>query len=149
MIARLLLALGIALAAAGPAIAVNPDEVLSDPALEERARQISKGLRCVVCQNQSIDDSEAGIARDMRLLVRERLQAGETDAEVRDYLVQRYGEFVLLRPSFGPHTLVLWIAPALFVGAGVIVLFRRKAAPASSDRLDAEEERALQRALND
>lgn len=149
MIVRILSAMLLAFALTTPALAANPDEVLSDPALEERARQISKGLRCVVCQNQSIDDSEAGIARDMRLLVRERLVAGETDAEVRDYLVQRYGEFVLLRPSFGWHTLALWIAPALFVLAGLVVLVRRKAVPATDDRLNAEEEQALQQALSD
>ena len=97
---------------------MNPDEVLSDPALEERARQLSRGLRCVVCQNQSIDDSDADLARDMRLVVRSRLSAGDTDAQVRDYLVARYGEFVLLRPPLAAHTIALWATPMLLLGAG-------------------------------
>ena len=131
-----------------PALAVNPDEVLSDPALEERARQLSKGLRCVVCQNQSIDDSDAGLARDMRVLVRERLEAGDTDREVRDYLVGRYGEFVLLRPPVSAGTVLLWGAPALFVlGGGLVVWRRRAAAPREPERLSADEERALAAAL--
>ena len=140
------------LALSTPALAVNPDEVLSDPALEERARQLSRGLRCVVCQNQSIDDSDADLARDMRLLVRERLTAGDTDDEVRDYLVARYGAFVLLRPEFGAHTLALWAAPALFVVAGGVVLWRRRRASArdsnasgESETLSEEEERELAR----
>jgi cytochrome c-type biogenesis protein CcmH len=96
-----------------PAHAVQPDEVLKDPALEQRARRISADLRCLVCQNQSIDDSDAPLARDLRVLVRERLQGGATDEAVRDFVVQRYGEFVLLRPVFGPHTLLLWMAPVV------------------------------------
>jgi cytochrome c-type biogenesis protein CcmH len=96
-----------------PALAVEPDEVLDDPALEARARDISKELRCVVCQNQSIDDSRADIARDMRLLVRERLVAGDTDIQVVDHLVARYGDYVLLRPPFQTNTLALWIGPPL------------------------------------
>ena len=94
-----------------PALAVQPDEILPDPGLEARARAISAGLRCLVCQNQSIDDSDAPLARDLRLLVRERLQAGDSDAAVESYLVQRYGEFVLLKPPFGWHTLLLWAMP--------------------------------------
>lgn len=97
----------------GPAQAVEPDEVLGDPVLETRARELSKGLRCVVCQNQSIDDSNADIARDMRLLVRERLVAGDTDGQVVDYMVARYGDYVLLRPPFQANTLALWIGPPL------------------------------------
>lgn len=110
------------------AIAVEPGEVLSDPALEARARALSKELRCMVCQNQSIDDSEAPLARDLRMLVRERLQAGESDRHVIDFLVARYGEFVLLRPRFSWHTALLWLGPAamLIIGAcGIIVLARR------------------------
>ncbi|MGE5778143.1 MAG: cytochrome c-type biogenesis protein [Hyphomicrobiales bacterium] len=110
------------------AIAVEPGEVLSDPALEARARALSKELRCMVCQNQSIDDSEAPLARDLRMLVRERLQAGESDRHVIDFLVARYGEFVLLRPRFSWHTALLWLGPAamLAIGAcGIIVLARR------------------------
>src|SRR4029450_652410 len=98
------------------AIAVEPGEVLSDPALEARARALSKELRCMVCQNQSIDDSEAPLARDLRMLVRERLQAGESDRHVIDFLVVRYGEFVLLRPRFSWHTALLWLCPAGMVG---------------------------------
>ena len=97
---------------AAPAFAVEPDEVLSDPVLEVRARALSKELRCMVCQNQSIDDSEAPLARDLRILVRERLQAGDSDRQVIDFLVARYGEFVLLRPRFSSHTALLWLGPA-------------------------------------
>src|SRR6266550_5808484 len=110
------------------AIAVEPNEVLTDPALEARARVLSKELRCMVCQNQSIDDSEAPLARDLRILVRERLQAGDSDRQVIDFLVARYGEFVLLRPRFSWHTAVLWLGPAamlLIGGCAVLVLARR------------------------
>ena len=113
---------------AAPAFAVEPDEVLSDPALEVRARTLSKELRCMVCQNQSIDDSEAPLARDLRILVRERLQAGDSDRQVIDFLVARYGEFVLLRPRFSWHTAVLWLGPAamlLIGGCAVLVLAHR------------------------
>src|SRR5438309_148051 len=101
------------------ALAVQPDEVLSDAGLETRARALSRELRCMVCQNQSIDDSDAPLARDLRVLVRERLQAGDTDQQVIDFLTARYGEFVLLRPRFSWHTAVLWLGPAamLLVGA--------------------------------
>src|SRR5256885_9903343 len=94
------------------AFAVQPDEVLPDPALELRARALSKELRCMVCQNQSIDDSDAPLARDLRILLRERLRTGDTDQQVLDFLVTRYGEFVLLRPPFSSHTAVLWLTPA-------------------------------------
>ena len=108
----------------GSTYAVQPDEVLDDPALEARAREISAGLRCLVCQNQSIDDSDAPLAKDLRVLVRERLTAGDSDSEVVQYLVDRYGEFVLLKPRFGLHTLILWVgAPLLFV-IGIFVLWR-------------------------
>jgi cytochrome c-type biogenesis protein CcmH len=118
-----------ALLAAPSALAVQPDEILPDPALEARARALSRELRCMVCQNQSIDDSDAPLARDLRILVRERLKAGDSDGQVLDFLTARYGEFVLLRPRFGWDTAVLWLAPAvvLAVGAfGLIVLMRRR-----------------------
>jgi cytochrome c-type biogenesis protein CcmH len=118
----------LALVALSPAIAVGPDEVLSDAALEARARALSKELRCMVCQNQSIDDSDAPLAHDLRVLVRERLQAGESDQQVIDFLVARYGEFVLLRPRFSWHTALLWLAPAamlLIGGCALLVLARR------------------------
>jgi cytochrome c-type biogenesis protein CcmH len=118
----------IALAApAGTAQAVLPDEVLDDPALEARARAISTELRCVVCQNQSIDDSDAEIARDLRLLVRERLVSGDSDEQVVNYIVARYGDFVLLRPPWQPNTYSLWLAPPLmaFVIATLAVMFFR------------------------
>lgn len=108
-----------------PAFAVNPDERLADPALEERAREISKELRCLQCQNQSIDDSDAGYAKDMRLLVRERLQAGDSDQAVLDYVVDRYGEFALLRPKFSWQNFALWFGPAfVFAVAALLILAR-------------------------
>jgi cytochrome c-type biogenesis protein CcmH len=107
---------------AASAHAVQPEEMLNDPRLEQRARELSQELRCLVCQNQSIDDSNAPLAKDLRLLVRERLKAGDSNPQVIDYLVARYGEFVLLKPRFGWHTLVLWIAPALVLLAGCIGL---------------------------
>ncbi|MGE0714685.1 MAG: cytochrome c-type biogenesis protein [Alphaproteobacteria bacterium] len=115
------------------AAAVEPGERLADPALEARARALSRELRCLVCQNQSIDDSSAPLARDLRLLVRERLQAGDDAAAVKDYLVARYGDFVLLRPPVKPETWALWAAPPLVLAAGAVVLFaafrrRRRAA---------------------
>ncbi|MDD9876636.1 MAG: cytochrome c-type biogenesis protein CcmH [Magnetovibrio sp.] len=124
------LVLILALAVAdGPAMAVNPSEVLADPLLEKRAREISKGLRCVVCQNQSIDDSDATLARDLRVLVRERLVAGDSDQDVVDYVVSRYGEFVLLKPPFKFATAVLWVGPAVIVLAALAAMaafFRRQ-----------------------
>lgn len=120
----LLIALLLAMSFAAPAVvAVQPDEVLSDAALEVRARALSKELRCMVCQNQSIDDSDAPLARDLRILVRERLQAGDSDREVIDFLVARYGEFVLLNPRFSGHTALLWVAPAALLLIGGVVLF--------------------------
>ena len=106
--------------AAVSAGAVNPDEMLDDPALEARAREISKGLRCLVCQNQSIDDSDADLARDLRVLVRERLVSGDSDGQVIDYVVSRYGDFVRLRPPFKAPTYALWLGPALIGGAGLL-----------------------------
>jgi cytochrome c-type biogenesis protein CcmH len=141
---RFVLALIAALVLGGPVFAVQPDEVLKDPALEKRAREISAGLRCLVCQNQSIDDSDAQLAKDLRLLVRERLVAGDTNQEVESFLVQRYGEFVLLKPTFGRHTLLLWLTPALVLilgGIGAYAAMRRRPRPAAA--LDAEEQKAL------
>jgi len=150
---RLLFALAMICALVGSAYAVRPDEVLDDPVLEQRARAISGELRCLVCQNQSIDDSEAELARDLRLLVRERLVEGDTDQEVFDYIVARYGEFVLLRPVFEAHTLVLWIAaPAvLLVGAGALIvgMRRRRADEAEGEGLTAEERAALEQLSKD
>jgi len=115
-----------------PARAVQPDEVLSDARLEARARQISGGLRCLVCQNQSIDDSNAPLARDLRLLVRERLNAGDSDAAVMSYVVQRYGDFVLLRPPLNVGTIVLWLAPLLLLFAAALFAVRQFRGAASS-----------------
>ncbi len=119
---------------AAPALAVQPDEILDDPALEERARELSAGLRCLVCRNESIDESNADLARDLRLLVRERLVAGDSNTEVIDFIVDRYGEYVLLRPTATGSNLILWIAgPAMLVAglgiAGVYLRRRERAAP--------------------
>jgi len=114
------------------AFAVQPDEILPDAKLELRARELSKHLRCMVCQNQSIDDSDASLARDLRILVRERLQAGDSDQQVLDFLTARYGEFVLLRPRFSLHTALLWLTPIgllLVGGFGLFALSRRRAGP--------------------
>ncbi len=112
---------------AGNARAVMPDEVLADPVLEARARNLSQDLRCLVCQNQSIDDSSAPLAKDLRVIVRERLTAGDTDEQVIDYLVARYGNYVLLKPPFQGDTLFLWIGPAVFLiaAAGICALYFR------------------------
>jgi cytochrome c-type biogenesis protein CcmH len=140
----LALAAGIALPL--PAAALQPDELLDDPALEERARDISAGLRCLVCRNESIDESNAELARDMRLLVRERLTAGDTDAEVVAFITDRYGEYVLLNPPATGSTLLLWGAPLalLLLGAGVAVahVSRQRAAP-PAEALSPEEEARL------
>jgi cytochrome c-type biogenesis protein CcmH len=125
---RLLAAL-IALCVTAPALALQPDEILPDPALEMRARELSKELRCMVCQNQSIDDSDAPLARDLRLLVRERLKAGDSDRQVLDFLVARYGEFVLLRPPFNWHTALLWLLGPLALLAAASGLFRMMRRP--------------------
>ena len=151
MMRRLLLAAAFVVAAF-PAFAVNPDEVLADPALEARARALSSQLRCMVCQNQSIDDSNAELARDLRLLVRERLENGDSDEAVIDYVVSRYGEFVLLNPRLRGETLLLWGAPiVLFLaGATAMILFVRKRGGKAtgtplSDAEKAELESALKR----
>jgi cytochrome c-type biogenesis protein CcmH len=138
---------------AGPTHAVQPDEVLSDPALEARARAISEGLRCLVCQNQSIDDSDAPLAKDLRLLVRERLKAGASNRQVVDFIVDRYGEFVLLKPRFSSHTLLLWLAtPAVFVLAILLIWLayrRRQEASQAAPKLSLKEERRLKRLLDE
>jgi cytochrome c-type biogenesis protein CcmH len=129
--------LALALASASQSIAVQPDEILPDPALESRARALSGELRCMVCQNQSIDDSDAPLARDLRLLVRERLKAGDSDKQVLDFLTARYGQFVLLRPRFGWDTALLWLAPAAVLlagGWGLMALLRRR----RTDPVDSE-----------
>ena len=131
-----------------PAAAVEPDEVLDDPALEARARDLSQNLRCLVCRNESIDESNADLARDLRLLVRERLVAGDTDAEVIDFVTDRYGEFVLLRPRADGANLILWFAgPAMLVAAGGIAGFTLRRRPASRDDALTEAERARLREL--
>lgn len=106
-----------------PSFAVNPNEVLADPALESRARAISAELRCLVCQNQSIDNSDAELAKDLRILVREHLDAGESDTQIYDFLVARYGEFVLLKPRLKERTLILWLAPAFLLLLGTLILY--------------------------
>ena len=117
-----LIVMTLTLLASAPVLAVQPDEVLSDPVLEARARGLSKELRCMVCQNQSIDDSDAPLARDLRLLVRERIVHGDSDAQVIDFLVARYGPFVLLKPPFNQHTMLLWLLPPLALAGGAIAL---------------------------
>ncbi len=119
-----LLILGLFLSLAAPALGVDPQEQLKDASLEARAREISAGLRCLVCQNQSIDDSDAPLARDLRLLVREQLKKGGTNQEVVDYVVARYGEFVLLRPRMTLNTALLWLAPLLLIGGGAALALR-------------------------
>jgi cytochrome c-type biogenesis protein CcmH len=143
---RAILALLMLVLLSVPALAVRPDEMLADPGLEARARTISEGLRCLVCQNQSIDDSDADLAHDLRVLVRERLTAGDTDDQVRAYLVARYGEYVLLNPVIAPHTMVLWIAAPVVLAIGAVVVFagsRRKRATAQA-ALTEDEAKAIQ-----
>jgi len=135
-----------------PAMAVNPDEMLADPKLEQRARDISEHLRCLVCQNQSIDDSNADLAHDLRVLVRQRLVAGDTNEQVIKFLVDRYGEFVLLKPTFSEHNLILWLAPfavLIFGAGGIWVVYRRRAAKIASEPVDnlSEEERKRLKSL--
>ena len=128
----------------GPVLAVDPQEQLKDPALEARAREISAGLRCLVCQNQSIDNSDASLAKDLRLLVRQQLQKGESNQQVIDYVVARYGEFVLLKPRLRLNTLLLWFAPILLVGGGILLASRvvRRPQPETPARLLSPEEQA-------
>ncbi|AZO09091.1 cytochrome c-type biogenesis protein CcmH [Mesorhizobium sp. M3A.F.Ca.ET.080.04.2.1] len=145
------LVLLLALVFAGTAQAVKPDEVLPDPALEARARALSEELRCMVCQNQSIDESDADLARDLRILVRQRLVAGDTDQQVMDYIVSRYGEFVLLKPRFSLRNALLWGTPVLLllVGGTFIVIGARSRRPASGSVLSAEEQAALDKMLRE
>jgi cytochrome c-type biogenesis protein CcmH len=137
----IVLALMLIASFATAAFAVLPDEVLNDPALEARARVLSQKLRCMVCQNQSIDDSDAPLARDLRILVRERLKAGDSDAKVREFLVARYGEFVLLEPQRDRRTLLLWSMPLLVLALGLLILLRfyRRPPPGPAKALTAQE----------
>ncbi|CAN5132229.1 cytochrome c-type biogenesis protein CcmH [soil metagenome] len=147
---RLLLAVALALAPACSALAVQPGEILPDAAMEQRARAISSELRCLVCQNQSIDDSDAPLAKDLRVLVRERLVAGDSDVAVRDFVVARYGDFVLLRPPFDVRTALLWAAPFLILLAALGFMWRRgraMPAPASASPLSEDERRRVERLL--
>jgi len=136
---------------AAPAWAVEPDEMLSDPAQEARAREVGQELRCLVCQNQSIDDSNAPLARDLRILVRERIKAGDNNAQVMDFVVARYGDYVRLRPPIRPETYLLWFSPALVLvialGGMFLILRRRKAAPRAAP-LDEDERARLDKILN-
>ena len=135
-----------------PVLAVDPQEQLKDPALEARAREISAGLRCLVCQNQSIDDSDAQLARDLRLLVRQRLEKGESNKEVVDYIVSRYGEFVLLKPRLRLNTVLLWFAPVVLIGGGLLLasrVMKRSREPEEPARpLSPEEQAELQSVLS-
>ncbi|MER8416016.1 cytochrome c-type biogenesis protein [Mesorhizobium sp. M1329] len=144
------LVLLLALLFAGAAQAVKPDEVLADPALEARARALSEGLRCMVCQNQSIDESDADLARDLRILVRQRLVAGDTDQQVMDYVVSRYGEFVLLKPRFNLRNVLLWGTPVLLllVGGTFMLLAARSRRSVATAALTAEEQAALDKMLD-
>ena len=145
-----LLALIVALMLATPAFAVLPHEQLKDPALEARARAISKELRCVVCQNQTIDESDATLAADLRVIVRERLVAGDSDEEVKAWIVARYGDYVLLRPPFRGETVLLWLGPALVLvrgGIGVALDLRSRTSPPLA--LSAEEQAELDRLLKE
>ena len=141
------IALVLAAIVSNSSLAVQPDEMLKDPNLETRARELSRELRCMVCQNQSIDDSEAPLARDLRLLVRERLAKGDTDQQVLDFLVARYGEFVLLKPPLERKTIILWALPPAALLAGAIGLFfagrRRRLSRLEPATLSNEEQRRL------
>ena len=146
--------IGLAICFASPAFAVQPDEILDDPVLESRARDISAGLRCLVCRNESIDESNADLARDMRLLVRERLVEGDSDTEVMAFIVERYGEFVLLRPTTEGANLLLWVAaPVLFLisllSAGLYLRQRANAPEPTKDQLSTEEEKRLRELLKE
>ncbi len=141
----------LAAAASMPGFAVEPSEILEDSALEARARSISKGLRCVVCQNQSIDDSDAELARDLRVLVRERLVKGDSDQQVVDYIASRYGDFVLLKPPFKKTTYVLWLGPvviAIFAFIAVFFFYRRKKAEETAPpAFSSEEQKRLDKLM--
>ena len=151
-LALLIRAAVLATALAGPLGAVEPDEMLDDPVLEARAREISKNLRCLVCQNQSIDDSNADLARDLRVLVRERLVAGDSDAEAVDFIVARYGDFVLLSPPMRPGTYALWFGPGLLLVVGgffVARYFRRRRGQPPPPPLSGEERERLRELLGE
>lgn len=145
----------VTLALVFPALAYEPGEVLEDPALEERARALSAELRCMVCQNQSIDESNAPLAKDLRILVRDRLVAGDTDTQVIDYVVARYGEYVLLRPRVAPHTYVLWFGPfIILLLAGALSLryvVRKRSAEAGGEdtSLSTDEQTRINQLMND
>ncbi len=146
--------LTVSVLAPAPALAVEPDEVLADPALESRARELSKDLRCLVCRNESIDESNAELARDLRVLVRERLVAGDSDREAMDFIVDRYGEYVLLRPTTGGANWLLWAAgPLMLLAALVIAVFyvrgRARAPKAAEQGLSADEQERLRKILKD
>ncbi len=142
---RLLSALSLLFVLAGAALAVQPNERLADPVMEARAREISKGLRCLVCQNESIDDSAADLAHDIRVLLRERLKAGDSDAQAIQFIVARYGDFVLLKPPVEPATFLLWFGPPavfLVAGAGIaLAVWRRRSIPDAPPLTDAEREK--------
>ena len=149
---RLCLALLLLVMAAAPAFSFSADDPLDDPAQEARVRELARELRCVVCQNQSIFDSNADLARDLRLLVRERIAAGDTDAEAKQYIVDRYGDFVLLKPPFKATTYVLWFGPLVIFILGAAAVFfyhRRRRADAEAASLSAEERRRLDKLLLD
>ena len=148
---KLRLAFAILLLLTPAARAAQPDEMLADPALEARARQVGEELRCLVCRNESIEESNAGLAHDLRVLLRERIRAGDTDQQAIDFIVARYGDYVLLEPPFKPDTLLLWLGPALLLaGAAAITAryYRRRAALAETPPLSAEERQALAALMN-
>jgi len=148
---RLTATLMLLVALAAPALAVQPDEMLKNPVLEARARHLSEGLRCLVCQNESIDNSNAPLAHDLRVLIRQRLKAGDTDSQVINYVVARYGEFVLLKPRFEPRTLVLWLGPFAILLAGIAFVWSKRSRPSNVAKaeaaLSAEEKSRLSRLL--
>jgi len=151
---RLLTIIALALSIlALPAIAVEPDEMLKDPKMEARARAISKNLRCLVCQNENIDDSNAGLAKDLRIKLRERLMAGDTDDQAVSFLVDRFGEFVLLKPRFAAHTLVLWLGPFVLLAFGIFSLWRiqskRNSVAVAENELSLDEQNRLKELLDD
>ena len=139
-------ALLVTLAAAGPGWTIRPDEIMTDPKLEVRARAVGSELRCLVCQNESIDDSDADLAHDLRMLVRQRILAGDSDAQVKAYIVARYGDYVLLKPPLKPETYLLWFGPAIMVliaGGAAVAYFRRKPLPTETNPLSADQDRRL------
>ncbi|MGC9417726.1 MAG: cytochrome c-type biogenesis protein [Rhodovulum sp.] len=153
MFKRLMLGLTLALGLSGPVFAVEPSEIMDDPAEEARAREISKGLRCLVCRNESIDDSNASLAKDLRLLVRERIEAGDSDEEVLDYVVDRYGEYVLLKPTATGSNLLLYVAGPAMLGLGLVVAFgyirSRRGRDAATDVLSPEEQARLKEIIGE